>query len=185
MNPSQAWVDAKIQINLEEEYTYSDIEVFDLSWLEVKDLISSLKTVDSNISEIERRILGGTGKHSFLNKSNKTQVLGKSVSPWWLLLDSQYTVNVFMKNKLVRDICDAHKSFLRVLFNSRTRTIIKEATLPGFGAVWFDNRCTMNILYLLKKIVHDSVEAKKFIMVMPNKEVILNESHDGINYYDL
>ena len=43
----------------------------------------------------------------------------------------------------------------------------------------------MNILYLLKKIVHDSVEAKKFIVVMPNKEVILNESHDGINYYDL
>ena len=50
-----------------------------------------------------------------------------------------------MKN--IRETCD---KFVCVHCNARTRIIRMLATLPEFGTVWFDDRCTTNIIYLLK-----------------------------------
>ena len=79
---------------------------------------------------------------------------------------------------------------LSVQCNAGTRIIRAEDTLPGFGTVWFDNRCITNILSLLKAknkyhVMYDSAEVNQFNMVIPNKEVLLNESHNGLYYYDM
>ena len=72
------------------------MEDFELFLLGVEELVSTSGTVDSDITMIEWRILGGTDKHSFLNKCNNTLGLGKSVSPWCMLIYSQSTVNLVM-----------------------------------------------------------------------------------------
>ena len=77
-------------------------------------------------------------------------MIRKAVSPWWLMLYSQYTVNVIMNKILVKYIHDAHRRFIRFHCNSGTRTIRTEATLLGFGAIWFDDRLILNILSLSK-----------------------------------
>ena len=33
--------------------------------------------------------------------------------------------------------------------------------------------------------MYDSAEVNQFNMVIPNKEVLLNESHNGLYYYDM
>ena len=77
------------------------MEVFELLFLGVEEPINASETMGADTIDIERRIFGGTEKHSFLNKGNKTQVSGKAVIPWWLLLDSQSTVNFVMNKKPV------------------------------------------------------------------------------------
>ena len=47
----------------------------------------------------------------------------------------------------IRNTCGR---FIRVHFNVETRIIRMEATLTEFGNLWFDNRCILNILSLLK-----------------------------------
>ena len=96
-NPVQAGEDAQSHINLSQEYTYIYVERFELLFIGVEETINEPKTIDSNITGINRRILGGTKKHSLLNKGNDTQGSGKAVSPWFMLLYSQSTVNVTSK----------------------------------------------------------------------------------------
>ena len=71
-------------------------------------------------------------------------------SPWWLLLDRQSTVDVKMEKELVKYISDACRRFIRVHYNAGTRITRREATLPGFVTVWFDDRCIANILSMIK-----------------------------------
>ena len=74
----------------------------------------------------------------------------KAVSPWWLLLDIQSTVNFIMNKELVKDIFDACERFVCVHCDAVKRIIRMEATLPGIGTVWFDDRCITNLHSLSK-----------------------------------
>ena len=182
--------DAQIHINLAEEDTYSNVEGFEMFSLGVEETINEIYLIDADITGIERRIFGGTDEHSFLNKGNKIQVPVKVVNIWWLILDRNSTVNSIMNKEMVKDICNACGRFVHVHYNAGTKIIIKEVTLPGFGTIWFDNRCIANILSLSKaknryRIMYDSAGGKKFIMVMPDKEALVNESGNGIYYHDL
>ena len=68
-----------------------------------------------------------------------------------MLLDRQSTVNVVMNNKLVKDTPDARGWFVCVHCNAWTKIIRMETTLPGFGTVWFYNRCIVNIISILQQ----------------------------------
>ena len=116
-----------------------DVDDFELSSLGVKELIIAPENLDTDINGIERRILGVTDKHSLPNKGNDPQGSGKAVSPWWMLLDIQSTVNVVINKGLVREILDACGRFVRVNCNSGRVTIRTEDNLTGFGTIWFNN----------------------------------------------
>ena len=131
---NQAGEDAQIQINLSEEYTYRDVEVFELFSLGVKEKINKPETIDADITGIERRILGGIDEHSFLNKGNETQVSGKVVRLWWMMLDIQSTVNVVINKELEKDIRDARGRFARFHCNAGTRIVSIEANPPPLGS---------------------------------------------------
>ena len=118
--------------------------------LVVKGPINEPDMVDSNITGIKRLILGETDKHSLPNKWNETQGSSKLVSPCWLMINSQSVVNVFMNKELVKDTCNTHVRIVHVHCNPGTIIIRTEATLPGLGTVWFEDRCIANILPLLK-----------------------------------
>ena len=66
------------------------------------------------------------------------------------MLDIQSTMNFIINKKLVKDICNARGKFVCVHCNSVTRIIRTEATLIGFGTVWFYDKCIANILSLSK-----------------------------------
>ena len=107
-----------------------------------------------------------------------------------MLLDIQYTMNVIMKNELVKDIRDACGGFVHVHCNAVTRIIMTEATLPVFVTVWFDDRCITTILSMSKEknkyhVMYDGAEVDQFIMVVPDKNVLFDESRNGLYYHDM
>ena len=57
---NQAGEDAHIQINLAEEDTYRDVEVFELFLLVVEERINRPEIIDTKITGIKTHILGGT-----------------------------------------------------------------------------------------------------------------------------
>ena len=67
-----------------------------MSLIVVEEKINEKDIIEADITEIERLVLGGTDKHSFLNKGNETQGSVNSVSLWWLLLYIQSTANLIM-----------------------------------------------------------------------------------------
>ena len=102
MHSVQAGEDDQIQLNLSYKDTNSNVEGFDLFYLVVEETINEPDTIGAEIIGIERRILGDTEEHSFLNKGDYTQGSVKAVSTRWLILDSQSTVNFIMKNETVK-----------------------------------------------------------------------------------
>ena len=85
----------------------------------------------------------------------------------------------------MRDMRYASGRFIRVHYNAGTRTTRTEATLPGFGTIWFYGRCIANILYLSKVkyklcVMYNSEEFNQFIMVIPNKGVLFSTNQNGI-----
>ena len=54
----------------------------------------------------------------------------------WILLDSQSTVDVFMNNKLLKNIHYMNKT-LSLHCNTGVTTVDKVRDLPGYGTVWF------------------------------------------------
>ena len=161
------------------------MEDFELFFLGVKETIYQPETIDSDITGIERRILRGTDKHSLLNKGKDTQGLGNVISTWWLMLDRKSTINVIINKEIENDICNIHGHFVRVHCNAGTRIIRTEATLTGFGTVWFENRCITNILFMPKAknndhLIYDREERNQFIMVMTDKEVLFKKSLNGL-----
>ena len=94
-------------------------------------------------------------------------------------------MNVIMNKELVKETRYTRGRFVQVHCNSGTRIVTTEATFPGFGTVWFDDRCIVNILYLSKAeskylVMYDNAEVKKIIMVIPDKEILFNEIRNGL-----
>ena len=107
-----------------------------------------------------------------------------------MLLDIQLTVNMVMNKEIVKYIHNASGRFVYVHYNLGTSIIRTELTLPGFGTVWFDDRCIANILYLSKAkkkycVIYDSAEGNQVTTIIPQKEVLFNDIHNGIYYHDL
>ena len=120
-----------------------------------------------------------------MNKERNIQGLRKAVSPWWLLIDSQSTINVQFKKELVKEISNARGRFIRFHRNSGTRITRKEETLPSFRNIWFGNRCIANILSLLKaknkyRVIYYSEKGNQFIIIIPDKDILFKVNRNGI-----
>ena len=61
--PVQAGEDSQMPLNLSEEYTYRNVEGFQLFSLVFEEIINEPEMIGANTTGIERRIIGGTDKH--------------------------------------------------------------------------------------------------------------------------
>ena len=78
--------------------------------------------------------------------------LGKSgghIKPTWVLLDNQYTVDMFSNRRLLKNIRKSDRSLDIFSTGGRTTTDLK-GDLLGYGTVWFHPVGIANILSLSK-----------------------------------
>ena len=71
----------------------------------------------------------------------------KTTKPGWILLDNQYTEDVFSNPHLVQDIRHVGRHYTTIHCNSRKLRVKKKATLKLYRTVWFDEGTITNILY--------------------------------------
>ena len=65
-----------------------------------------------------------------------------------------------------------------------------EATLPGFGTVWFDGRFIAKILSLSKsrnkyRVMYYRAEGNQLIMFMLDTDILFNKSFNGLYYHNM
>jgi hypothetical protein len=112
----------------------------------------------------------------------------RRVNPDWILLDNCSTTDIFFNKKLVTNIGKAHNS-LNIHCNAGMKVVIQVATMNNYGTVWYCKDAIKNILSLshVKKwfrIRYDSANVNQFVVVKPDKEIIFNESKEGLYYHD-
>jgi hypothetical protein len=75
-----------------------------------------------------------------------------TISQDWILLDNQSTVDVFINPRLEKDV-RVTDTIMHIHCHSGTSCTRLQASLPGYGTVWFDPKGIANILSLsnLKK----------------------------------
>jgi len=82
----------------------------------------------------------GYDRYTFLQDEVTCNIDDKTGIPkCWLLLESQSTVDVFMNNKLHKNICDA-KNPLSYQCNVGEVSVTKIGDLTGYGTVWYYKR---------------------------------------------
>jgi hypothetical protein len=108
-----------------------------------------------------------------------------------ILLDSQYTVDLFCNAALVSKTCKFTTS-MRLKSNGGTMEVTRKATMPGYNKdVWFSTRAITNIIALRNLIqqycaTYDS-DDKMFVLHResqgkPNMEFCMHKC--GLHYYD-
>ena len=71
----------------------------------------------------------------------------------WILLDNQFTVDVFYNKELLINIRKQHKK-LDIHCNAVIATTTLIGNLPGYGTVWYDANIIANILSLARVKEH-------------------------------
>ena len=87
--------------------------------------------------------------------------------------------------ELVKDFQDACGGFFCFHCNLGICIIKTEANLPGLGTIVSDEICITNILYQSKaknrdRVMYDITEGNQFIVVLPDKEVLFKDIHNGL-----
>jgi hypothetical protein len=107
----------------------------------------------------------------------------------WITLDDGSMTSLFSNPDLVEDIQTSSKTLLSAT-NAGVTQSNKEATVPGFGKVYFDKDTIANIFGLsdLKKkyqITYDSEKEDAFLVHMENNVIKFECSPEGLYQYDV
>jgi hypothetical protein len=104
-----------------------------------------------------------------------------------ILLDSGSTLSFFSNPELVENICTTGRTLV-LATNAGVKHINKEATVSGFGKVYYDEDAIVNIFGLsgLKKnhqVTYDSNKEDAFLVHMNDKIIKFEYSPDGLYQY--
>ena len=129
--------------------------------------------------------LNHTVAHHYVQhlKGNKTHM-------WWVLLDNQSTVDVFMNAKLLNNIRKAEGDMVIHSHGSSRKTDMI-GDLPGYPhPVWYDANGIANILSLyniqkLHRVTYDSAASGSFVVHVGDREVVFKMARRGLYYHDM
>ena len=118
-------------------------------------------------------------QHSILNKH-------------WILLDSQSTISIFASKHLLCDIytCSDYNT-IQCYCNGGYQDMDQEATLPGFGTVYYNPDFIANILSLAQvtkqfRVIYDSTQEDILFLHKKNGDIIkFIKSKMGLYYFDV
>ena len=128
-----------------------------------------------------------------VNLLDATLVDKKEEASQWIkdsiILDNGSTLSLFSNPELVERIQES-KNILEMATNAGTRVSNKEADVPGFGTVWYDERAIANIFGfadLVKKhrITYDSGKEDAFLVHMVDKVIKFKWTPEGLYAYQV
>ena len=119
---------------------------------------------------------------------NDDQEMGSRLKNW-ITLDNGSTLSLFSNPELVEDIRKSDKTLV-LATNAGVTTSNQEATVPGFGKVYFNEDAIANIFGLsdLKKkyrMTYDSEKEDAFIVHIENKIIKFECSPEGLYQYEV
>ena len=112
-----------------------------------------------------------------------------SISPYWLLLDSESTTSVIKNRDLLSNILDSSHP-ITYPSNGCTR-VSSLVDLKGFGDVWFNTESLANVLSLAEmvnkyRVTFDSENGNKFIIHKSDGSTVeFKQSVHGLFYHDI
>ena len=100
---------------------------------------------------------------------------GGHISPTWVLLDNQSTINVFSNRHLLKNISKSDRD-LEIFSTGRKTTTNLKGYHPRYGTVWSQPGSIKNVLYLSKLAEKYRVDSgitgeNKFLVYLPMGEV--------------
>ena len=111
-----------------------------------------------------------------------------TIDPGWILLDNQSKSDVFIKTRLVKNICHSGGGYITIQCNAGKHRVTHESTLKFYGTVWFDKGAISNILYFSSIRYNYSVryaaEVKYLSIVKPDKELLFRQSPSGLYFHE-
>ena len=113
-----------------------------------------------------------------------------SISPYWLLLDSESTTSVIKNRDLLSNIRDSSHP-ITCHSNGGTQVSSLVGRLKGFGDVWFNTESLANILSLAEmvnkyRVTFDSKDGNKFIIYKSDGFTVeFKQSIHGLYYHDI
>ena len=99
-----------------------------------------------------------------------------SISPYWILLDSEYTISVIKNRDLLSNIRESSHP-ITCHSNGGTRVSSLVGRLKGFGDVWFNTESLANILSLTEmvktyRVTFDSEDGNKFVIYKSDRSTV-------------
>jgi hypothetical protein len=104
----------------------------------------------------------------------------------WILIDNALTVNLFCNLDLIENIHTVNETLMLSTSGGELQTN-KRVTVPGYGAVWFDDKVITNIFSFALmedkyKITYDTSKEKAIIIHLPSKQVQYTRGENGLYY---